>query len=230
MSKNIRHIIALLLVIVPFYLGAFLRKVLLDKADLMAEEFLGYYMLLSFLGIAVVLLINKYLLKNSLKAFLPAKGKFIYDLSLAFLLLGMFFFIQSLGRITYVQWIPQYIDRTAITELLNSIFSNFVHGVIIIGPFVWSNEIFAVLSLAFILNNFWALNDKKSWSWFIIFFASLLFSLLQIDNGIAAIIDSFLLVSFSNYIYYHYRSIWPLLIAAILFQTIDLITYWVYVI
>lgn len=196
----------------------------------MAEEFLGYYMILSVLGIAVVLLLNKYLLGNTLKAFFPANKKFIYDLSLGFLLLGAFFFIRSLGRITYVHWIHQTIDKTAMVELLNSIFSNFVHGIIIIGPFVWSNEIFAVLSLAFILNNLWAINDKKSWSWFTILFTALIFSLLQIDNGYATIIDSILLVTISNYIYFHYRSILPLLIAAILFQSIDLITYWVYVI
>lgn len=230
MDRNKRHIIAVLLVVIPFYLTAILQKTLLNPAKVIAEEFLGYYMLLSLFGIAVVLLLNKYFLKNNFSVFISRKRKFIYDITLAFLLLGTFYFVNSLSRITYGVWIEQQIDRTAMIELLNSVFSNLIHGIIIIGPFTWSNEAFAVLSLAFILNNLWAINDNKAWEWFSIIFAALLFSLLQINNGYSAVIDSFLLISFSNFIYFHYRSILPLFIAAILFQTIDLITYWVYAI
>ena len=230
MNRIKRHIIAVLLVVIPFYLTAILQKTLLNPTKIIAEEFLGYYMLLSLFGIAVVLLLNKYFLKNSFKVFITGKRKFIYDITLSFLLLGAFYFINSLSRITYGVWIEQHIDRTAMMELLNTIFSNFINGVIIIGPFTWSNEAFAVLSLAFILNNLWAVSSNKNWNWFSIIFAALLFSLLQINNGYSAVIDSFLLISFSNFIYFHYRSILPLFIAATLFQTIDLIAYWVYAI
>jgi len=230
MSKTTRHIIAVLVIVVPFYLAAILQKVLLKREDFLVEEFLGYYMLLNVFGITVVILTNKLLLKNTFLVFLPANRKIIYDVVLAFLLLGAFYFIQSLSRITYGNWIEQHVDRSSMINLLNTIFSNFVHGFIIIGPFTWSNEAFAVLSLTFILNNLWKINSRKSWAWISIFGAALVFSLLQIDNGISAVIDSFLLITFSNYIYYHYRSILPLFIAATLFQTIDLISYWVYVI
>ena len=55
-------------------------------------------------------------------------------------------------------------------------------------------------------------------------------ALLQVQNGPSAMISSFIILSISNFIYYKYRSIVPLFIAGVLFQTIDLITYWVYVI
>uniref|UniRef100_UPI003217484F hypothetical protein n=1 Tax=uncultured Draconibacterium sp. TaxID=1573823 RepID=UPI003217484F len=228
MTNSARHIIAVLLVVIPFYLTAILQKTLLNPANIIAEEFLGYYMLLSLFGIAVILLLNKYLLKNSFNVFIIGKRKFIYDITLALLLLGAIYFIQSLSGISYGIWIEQDNDRTAMMELLNIVFSSFINGIIIIGPFTWSNEAFAVLSLAFILNNLWAVSSNKTWTWFSIIFAALLFSLLQINNGYSAIIDSFLLISFSNFIYFHYRSILPLFIAATLFQMIDLIAYWVY--
>ena len=177
----------------------------------------------------MILLTNKYLLKNSLKVFVPAQKKFIYDIVLAFLLLGTFYYIQSLGKISYAHWIAQEVDRTVIAELLNKIFSNFIHGIIIIGPFTWSNQAFAVVSLAFLLNNLWEINTSKAWVWISILAAAILFSLLQIDNGWSAVINSLLLVSFSNSVYYHYRSIWPLFMAGTLFQTIDLATWWIYV-
>lgn len=230
MSKNAKHIIAILILVIPFYVAAILQKILLSREEILAEEFLAYYMLLNALGVSVVLLTNKFLLKHTFKAFVPSESRFVYDVVLAFLLLGAFYFIQSLSRISYGVWIAQEVDRAAMVELLNSIFSNFIHGIIIIGPFTWFNEAFAVLSLAFILNNLWALYPSKKWAWISIIGAALLFSLLQIDNGWSAVIDSLVLVSFSNYIYYHYRSIWPLFIAATLFQTIDLASFWIYVI
>lgn len=228
MNKTTRHIIAVLVIIIPFYLTAILQKSLLHPQDLIAEEFLGYYMLFALLGVAIILLINKYFLKNDFKVFVPVKHKWIYDISLAFLLLGAFYFIQSLSRISYGHWIVQDIDKSAMIDVLKSIFSNFIHGAIIIGPFTWANEAFSVLSLTFILNNLWAISSKKSWSWFSIIFTAMLFSLLQINNGFSAVIDSMLLVTFSNTIYFHYRSIIPLFIAATLFQTTDLVSFWIY--
>lgn len=228
MSKTKRHIYAVLLIIVPFYLTAILQKTLIKPEVVVAEEFLGLYMFLSILGIAIVLLLNKFFLKNSLSVFFSGKRKIIFDISLAFLLLGAFYFIQSLSRVSYGNWIIVNVDRSAMANLLNSIFSNFIHGTIIVGPFIWLNEAFGVLSLAFILNNLWAINNTKNWNRFSILFAAFLFSLLQINNGIPAVIDSMLLVTFSNFIYYHYRSVLPLFIAATAFQTIDLISYWVY--
>lgn len=230
MSKTARHIIAVLIIVVPFYFSAILQKILLNQKDILAEEFLAYYMVLNAFGVSVVLLINKYFLKNSIHAFFASRRKLIYDIALSFLFLGAFYFIQSLERISYGHWITHETNRTAMVDLLNTIFTNVLHGVIIIGPFTWFNEAFAILSLAFILNNLWEINNKKSWVWISIFLAAIIFSLLQINNGLSAVISSLILVSISNYIYYHYRSIVPLFIAATLFQSIDLITYWIYVI
>ncbi|RLD76798.1 MAG: hypothetical protein DRJ07_15700, partial [Bacteroidetes bacterium] len=113
-------------------------------------------------------------------------------------------------------------------NLLNKIFSNNLYAIIMVGPFNLLNEFFAVLSLAFILNNLWEISNKRYWIWTSILIASLLFTLLQIDHGIPSMINTFIIIGISNYIYFRYRRIYPLFIAGIIYQTIDLISFWIY--
>lgn len=228
MNKVTRHIIATLLIIVPFYMSAFLQRVLLEQHDVLVEEFMGFYMLLSLVGISAVLVINKFWLKNNLNVFIQTKPRLVYDFALGFLLLGTFYFIQSVEKVTYANWFSYEVDRSAIIQLLDDVFSKFLYGIMIIGPFTWFEALFSVLSVVFVLNCLWAVNNNKHWPWIPIFLTALIVALLQINNGPSAIISSFLIISFSNIIYYKYRSVIPLLIATILFQSIDLITYWIY--
>ncbi len=228
MTKRVKHIVALLIIIVPFYVFAIVQKILFSQSELFAEQFFAIYMTLSVIGISTVLITNRYLLGNSLKMFTHPGRKTIIDIALALMLMAALYFVKSLESSTYARFFTVEIDRTAILELLNTIFSNVVYSIIIVGPFTWLNEIFAVLSLAFILNCLWAISPNKKWMLGGVFLAALLFSLLQISNGIPAIISSFILVSLSNYIYLRYRSIFPLLIALVLIQTIDLLSFWVY--
>ncbi len=228
MHKKTKNIIAVGIVVIPFYLSAFLQKTLLNQSDIYVQKFLSIYMLLSIIGITAIILINKYFLKNKWEVFASPKGKLIIDISLAFLILSTHYFINSLGKITYFKWIPTDIDRSVIINLLTEIFSNNLYAFIMIGPFNWLNELFAVISIAFILNNLWEINTKKYWIWTSILIAALIFALLQIDQGIPSMINTFIIISISNYIYFRYRRIYPLLIAAIIYQTIDLISFWIY--
>lgn len=228
MSKFTRHIIALLIIIIPFYFVAFLQKTLLNMDDIFAEQFLGVYMLLGLIGISTVLLVNKYLLKNKLNVFVNPDCKPIVDISIGLLMLAILYFVQSLERITYGIWLHQEIDRTAILALLEEIFSNTLYSIIIVGPFNWINEGFAILSIAFILNNLWELNQKRSWIWISIGITAIIFSALQINMGFSGMISSFLVTSLTSYIYLKNRSVFPLLMAGITYQTIDLLNFWIF--
>lgn len=228
MNRKTKNILAVGIIVIPFYLSAFLQKSIINQSEIYVQKFLGIYMLLSFLGISVILLTNKYFLKNKWEVFASPKGKIIIDVTLAFLLLSIMYFINSLGNITYFRWIPTDVDRTAIINLLNKIFSNNLYAIIMVGPFNLLNEFFAVLSLAFILNNLWEISNKRYWIWTSILIASLLFTLLQIDQGIPSMINTFIIIAISNYIYFRYRRIYPLFIAGIIYQTIDLISFWIY--
>ena len=228
MNSKTKNIIAVGIVVIPFYFSAFLQKILINQSEIFVQKFLGIYMILSIFGISVILLTNKYLLKNKWSVFATPKGRVIIDISLGFLLLSFMYFINSLGNITYFKWIPTDVDRSIMINLLKEIFSNKLYAMIMVGPFNWLNEIFAVLSIVFILNNLWQISNKKHWIWISIIGTAMLFTLLQIDQGIPSMINTFLIISFSTFIYYKYRSIYPLLIAGILYQTIDLIRFWIY--
>lgn len=219
---------ALVIILLPFYFVAIGQKLLFEQSDYMLNGFFGIFMLLSILGISVILITNSYLLKNTFQVFNSTKGSLIVDMGIALLIMALIIFIQSLSNMTYGEWIIFEQDRTHIDQLLKEIFSSPLYALLMIGPFNWLNEIFAVLSLAFILNNLWALNNKKYWIYLSIFLSALLFTLIQIDRGANFMINTFIIISISNYIYFRYRRIYPLLIAAITIQSIELISYWVY--
>ncbi|MBI9067612.1 MAG: hypothetical protein JEZ09_09995 [Salinivirgaceae bacterium] len=228
MSKTARQILALVIILIPFYGVSIAQKILFSQADILVEEFFGTYMLLSIGGILTILLLNKYLLKNNIQVFRANNSKLLIDISLALLLLSIFYFVQSLERYTYGIWLAKDIDRTAIISLLNKVFSNTLYSLIIIGPFNWFNEGFVSISIAFILINLWSFSNKKIHITISIVATATIIALLQINNGWPSMINSFIIISIANFIFYKYRSIIPILIASIAFQTIDLVGYWIY--
>lgn len=229
MTVRRKNIISLAIVLIPFYLVALLQKIFYTQDEILVEEYLGIYMLLGLIGISTIILLNKYLLRNKMSIFRAPDSKLILDIALALLLLGIYYFIKSIEISTYGEWIKTEIDRTAIDTLLAKIFSNTLFSIIIVGPFSWINEGFTSLSVAFILYNFWEIGNKKIWIWATILFTSIFIGLIQYNNGIPSVINSSLIIVCSSYIYYRYRSIFPLFIAGILHQTIDLVGYWVYI-
>lgn len=229
MSKTIRHIIALFIILIPFYGVSITQKFLFSQSEILVEEFFGIYLLLSASGLLMVFILNKYLLGNSIQVFRTSKSKLIIDIGIAFFLLAVFYFIQGVERNTYGKWLATEIDRTAIAKLLNIIFSDNLYTILIIGPFNWFNEGFASISIAFILINLWTLSNKKIYITISIIAVAILMALLQVNNGVPSMISSFLIISVANIIFYKYRSVVPILLASITFQTIDLLNYLIHV-
>lgn len=227
MKKSIRKIIAIS-VIVIIYLSAILQKGF-GEVDFSIDGIFGLYLFYTFLGLLIIYFTNKYLLNNNLEVFASSKGSFIIDISLAFLLLIFIFFIMSLGKISYGRWQPVDPDRENIVKILKEIFSNPTYTIFLLGPFIWITEGFMAISRAFVLNNLWELKSSKKWIWGSIIISALFFSLVQINNGIPGMINWFLIFLATNTIYYKYRRVYPIILAGILLQTIELVTFWVYV-
>ena len=228
MQRSTRNIISVLLIAVPFYFSAILEKTV-GSPDITVNGIFGMYMLYTFLGLLVIYFTNKYLLKNTLKVFVSPKGSLLLDISIAFLLLIIMYFVFSLGNITYGRWFIVDIDRSEMMKSLNEMFSNPTYTIFLLGPFIWMTEGFLAFSRAFILNNLWEINQNKYWVWTSIFLVALLGAFIQINNGIPAMINWFIILTTSGFIYYKYRRIYPFLFAGILMQTIELVSYWVYV-
>jgi len=229
MNNRIKNILALLIILIPFYLVAVVQKMFLDQSDYLIHDFFGMYMLLGMVGISVILLLNTYYLKNNWNAFASKEGNAVVDMSFAMVLISAYYFVEALSMLSYGQWIQTEMDRTHMDQLLFEIFDNPLYALLMVGPFSWINEVFSMLSIAFILNNLWTLKQSKTWTWIAVLLTGLLFGLLQIDQGWREMIDSFIIISIFGFAYLKYRRIYPLLIAAIIIESIELITYWVYV-
>ena len=228
MKRSTRNTISVLLIAIPFYFTAILEKSV-GSPDISVNGIFGLYMLYTFIGLLVIFFINKYLLKNTLNVFALQKGSVLLDVSIAFLLLIFIYFINSIGNITYGRWFFVEIDRTQMMRSLNEMFSNPTYTIFLLGPFIWMTEGFLAFSRAFILNNLWEINQSKTWVWISIILVALLGAFIQLNNGLPAMINWFIILLASGFIYYKYRRIYPLLIAGILMQTIELVSYWVYV-
>jgi Type II CAAX prenyl endopeptidase Rce1-like len=227
MSKKNRYILACS-IIVLFYIILILEKIW-SQVDVSVNGLFLKYLPIGVVGIAVIYLINRYVLKETVSIFFQQKNTFIIHLTLGLMLLSIMYFIISLGNFTYFRWIPTtIIDNSEIVNTLTYIISDTFYTIILLGPFIWISEIFSVLSRAFLLNNLWKLNKSKTWNWFSISIIALLFALTQIDKGIPTMINTFLIIFASNVLYFKYPNITPLLIASIVIQTVDLVAFWFY--
>lgn len=228
MKRQYRYIIALAIIIVPFYLVAILQKILFTQEQILVEEYLGYYMLFGIVGISIVLLSNKFILKQKLTVFRNSNSKIIAEFVLTGVILSTFYLLKSIEAISYGIWFNEVSDITVVNELFSKIFDNTLYSILIIGPFSWFNEIFSALSVGFILINLWHFSEKKIWVWCSILFTGTILAIVQINLGIPEMINSFIVIVVSGYIFYKYRSILPLLFASIILQTIDLASFWHY--
>lgn len=228
MNNKIKYIVALSIIIIPFYFLTIIEKVT-STVEISANSLFGKYLIFCIVGIGAIYSINRFFLKRLAVKFFKKKENALINITLGLLLLSITYFIISLGNITYFRWIPMNTDNSQTIAALTKIMSNNFYTIVLLGPFIWITELFLVLSRAFILNNFWALSQKKIWICSSILGMAMLLSLTQIDKGIPVIMNTFLMVLISNILYFKYRSITPLLISAIILQTIDLISLWVYI-
>jgi hypothetical protein len=228
MANKKKNIIALAVVLIPFYFVALLQKFFVSQDKILVEEYLGIYMLLGIVGIITVLLLNKYVLGYKLTVFKAHETNLITDIAFSLILLGIFYFVKSLEVFTFEFWQFHETDRTALNSLLSNIFDSTLFSILIIGPFSWINELFSALMIAFILINLWELSSVKTWTITSMVFTASIIALLQINNGIPSVISSFIVIVVFNYIFHRYRSIFPLFFASVLYQTIDLVSYWIY--
>ncbi len=213
--------------VIPFYMVAIFEKIS-GLADFTVQSLLDKYMAYTIVGLLIIFLTNKYLLRNTWRVFVSDKGSLLLDISLGFLFLIIMYLVFSIGNVTYARWFTAETDQTAISNTLREIFSSPVYTVLFLGPFIWISESFMVISRAFILNNLWELSSSKTWAWVSVIATAMLCSLTQWDNGIPGMINWFLIFLAANTLYFKYRRVYPLLIAGVLLQSIGLVSFWVY--
>ena len=228
-NKNNSNFIRLLLVTVaalPAYLYVIIEKVA-GQSHYSVSDLLGWQLLIISAGILWLMIINKYILKNSIKDLSPGSGTLLLDISVGFLLLISVYLLDTAGRLSYYQWITETTpDRTVLIQSLKTIAANPYYSIVWLGPVTVLGQLFLELSRTIFLKNFWDSINYPFYNWLVILFFAILLSLLQIDRGWTGMISGFIIALLFNITYYKYRRLLPLILASILFQYLSMLGLW----
>lgn len=215
MSKIIRNIIAISIAILPINIIMIWYR-LTQTENFSTTDMTVYPLLFGGGTIILILLLNKYLLKDTFKeTFNSGKGTWYWDILVGIGLCIIYFAMFYIERATLYQWIPN--NKPANTELINvmiDLANSPLLMVIWFGPVLWIGiALFEELSRVFLLKTLWNMNDNKDWHLLAIFLASTLIGLVHLYQGTAGVISIALKSVVMSLYFYKYRRLLPLIIS-----------------
>ena len=166
--------------------------------------------------IILILLLNKYLLKETFKETFNSKnGTWYWDVLIGIGLCVIYFAMFFLERATLYQWIPN--PNPPNTELINvmiDLANSPLLMIIWFGPVLWIGiALFEELSTTFLLKTLWNINDNKDWQIIAIFLTSTLIGFVHMYQGTAGIISIGLKSVVVSFYFYKYRRLLPLIVS-----------------
>ena len=228
-NRNTSHFIRLVLVgiaVLPVYLYVIVEKIA-GRFHYSVFSLLVWQLLIISAGILWLMIINKYILKKSIKDLSPGSGTLLLDISVGFLLLISVYLLDTAGRLSYYQWITETTpDRTVLIQSLKTIAANPYYSIVWLGPVTLLGQLFLELSRTVFLKNFWDSINHPFWNWLVILFFAILLCLLSVNRGWTGMISGFSIALLFNITYYKYRRLLPLILASILFQYLRMLGFW----
>ena len=174
--------------------------------------------------ILLILLLNKYLIKDSFReTFNSGKGIWFWDILVGIGLTVIYFGLFFLSKATIYQWIPN--NNPPNTELINTM-TDLANSPLLMtiwfGPVLWIGvSLFEELSRTFLLKCLWNINDNVNWQIIAIILASLLIGIVHLYQGPAGIISIGVQSLVAGFYFYKYRRLFPLIIAHGLYDGIQ---------
>jgi membrane protease YdiL (CAAX protease family) len=169
----------------------------------------------------LILLLNKYLLKDSFKeTFNSGKGTWYWDILIGIGLTIIYFAMFFLERATLYQWIPnRNPPNTELIDVMIDLANSPLLMVIWFGPVLWIGiALFEELSRTFLLKTLWNINDNKDWHILAIFLVSTLIGVVHLYQGTAGIISIGLKSLVISFYFYKYRRLLPLIVSHALYD------------
>ncbi len=215
MSKTIRNIIAISIAILPINLIMIWYR-LTQTENFSTSDMTVYPLLFGGGTIILILLLNKFLLKDTFKTtFNSGKGTWYWDTLIGFGLTIIYFAMFFLERATLYQWIPNHNPPN--TELINvmiDLANNPLLMIIWFGPVLWIGiALFEELSRTFLLKCLWNIKENRNWHIVAIFLASALIGTVHLYQGLAGVISIGLKSIIMCFYFYKYRRLLPLVIS-----------------
>ncbi|NOZ75990.1 MAG: hypothetical protein GXO90_11580 [FCB group bacterium] len=230
-TRNTPAVIRLTLVTLatlPVYLYIILEKAA-GHTHFTVADLLGWQLLIISAGLLLLFGMSRFTLTIRFKDLSPGSGTPLLDISTGFVLLISIYFIESIGRLTYYQWLPQSgPDRTELIQSLRAIAASPVYSIIWLGPITLLGQLFLELTRTLFLKSFWDFSQKAVWHWMPIIVFAMIVSLLGLDRGWPGIISGFTTSLIFNLTYYWYRRLNPLLVASIIYQYLNVSGLWLH--
>jgi len=220
MKPKLKNIIAISVGILPIKIIMIWYR--LNQTDAFTTSDMLFYPLTIGVGnILLILGLNKYFLKKTIKDFNFGDGKWFKDIFYGLLLTIIIFLNLFIFKSILQQGQPA---SKEIINMLIDLVNNPILLAIWLGPVVWIGvALFEELSRTFFLNCLWRLSSDKHWELFSILLVSVFAGLIHLYQGIFGIICIGIQGLIMGLFYYKFRRIWPLIISHALYDSVQIV-------
>jgi len=180
------------------------------------KDMLLYPLLFGGGSIILILLLNKYLVKDTFKeTFNSGKGNWYWDILAGLILTAIYFIMMYIERATLMRWLPRGSPpNREIINVMIDLANSPLLMVIWFGPVLWIGiALYEELSRTFLLKCLWNTADNKIWHITVIFLASALIGIIHLYQGLFGIISIGIKSVIMSFYFYKFRRLLPLVLS-----------------
>lgn len=220
MNKTNRNILAVCISILPVNIIMIWYR-LIQTENFSTIDMIVYPLIFGGGSIIIILLSNKFLIKDSFKVtFNSGKGTWYWDILIGIGLTAIYFVVFFIERVTLMQWITNHNPPNL--ELINVIIDISNSPLLMLiwfGPVLWIGiALFEELSRTFLLKCLWNISSNRNWHITVIFFTSALIGITHLYQGLVGIISICIKSVIMCTYFYKYRRLLPLVISHVLYD------------
>jgi membrane protease YdiL (CAAX protease family) len=223
-KSKFKNVLAILIGILPFYIFMIWYR-LTHSEGFSTSDMLIFPIVFGGINILLILILNKYLLGNTINEFNKGKGKWYLDIIIGVILTILYFILMYLEQITISHLLPK--GKPPSKEVINlmvDLAKNPILLAIWLGPVVWIGvALFEELSRTFFLNCLWRLSDKRYFEILSIIIVSVLMGVVHLYQGIFGIISIGIQGLVIGFFYYKFKRILPLIISHAFYDSTQII-------
>lgn len=226
MKNKLYNILAICIGILPINIAMIWHR-LTHENSFTTSDMLVYPLLIGGGNVALILILNKYLLKENISAFSRGKGKWFWDILTGIALTAVYFLLLFAERAVIAELLPPGKPPSEeIIRLMIDLANNKVLLAVWLGPVVWIGvALFEELSRAFFYNCLWNLSKNKFWIIFTIIFVAVVWGFAHLYQGAFGIISVSIQGLIMGIFYYKFRRILPLIISHALYDSIQIVLF-----
>ena len=226
MKDKIKYLLAICIGVLPAHI--FLIWYRLTHAEAFTlTDMLVYPLVIGGANILLIVALNKYLLKQSLKEFNQGKGTWFGDIFIGLALAAICFLLLFIERPLLSRILLQGTPPSQeVLNMMTGLARNPLLLAIWLGPVVWIGvALFEELVRVFFLNCLWKLSPARSWVFFSILLVSVFIGFIHFYQGafgvVSVTLQSLILAGY----YYKFQRLLPLVISHALYDSIQIIMF-----